>query len=247
MSHKIDVNKRVVRLLTVSAKRFITPNMLRLTLAGEFPADQAGAYIKLIFSNQDNARILRTYTIVDQRQNEIDVDFVIHGTSGIACNWALNANIGDTINIGGPGTRKLVNFDANYFIFAADMTALPALSVNLSMLPSSACGYAVIEVICKQDIQQLSVPQNIELKWVTNKNPGTNSNLLIDNLRSIGDIPNNSYVWAACEFNSMRNLRTLIRDQWQIAKSNYYLSSYWKLGAKEEEHRAVKAQDNAND
>jgi len=236
--------KRVIRTLAVKDKKFITPNMLRITLAGEFPANQEGAHIKLIFSNQDNPRILRTYTIARQRHNEIDIDFVVHGTNGIACNWALNANLGDIIDVGGPGSRKLVNFDANYFVFAADMTALPALSVNLAMISDNASGCAVIEVINEQDIQQLQHPKEVNIIWLINSEPGANPNLLADNLRNnLENIPDNSYIWAACEFSSMRNSRSLIRDEWQIERGSYYLSSYWKLGAKEEEHRTIKSQD----
>jgi len=125
--------KKEVRTLTLTNKQILTPHMLRLTLSGDFPSEQEGAYIKLIFEDPQTKRpIMRTYTIAKQRAGEIDVDFVIHGTSGIACNWAQNSLIGEQIKIGGPGARKLVDFTADYFMLVADMTALPALSVNLA-------------------------------------------------------------------------------------------------------------------
>jgi len=235
--------KKEIRTLTLTSRQTLTPHMLRLTLSGDFPSDQIGAYIKLIFPDAQNERgILRTYTIAAQRKNEIDLDFVIHGTSGIACNWAQTAPIGAQIKIGGPGARKLVDFAADYFIFAADMTALPALSANLALLSANAKGYAVIEVLSAADQQNLIHPKGVTINWLINPNAGANSNLLSDNLRHLTP-PVNTYVWGACEFNSMRSLRTLWRDEWQIASTNYYLSSYWKLGASEDAHRQIKAQD----
>jgi NADPH-dependent ferric siderophore reductase len=56
------------RTLQVTGKQVVTPNMLRITLSGEdmhdFPADQAGGYIKLMFeTGPDSKPLVRTYTI----------------------------------------------------------------------------------------------------------------------------------------------------------------------------------------
>jgi len=248
MHQNQENRRREIRNLTTIRKQLITPNMLRVTLLGDFPDNQEGAYVKIVFSGDDlfnDKPKLRTYTIAKQRSEdrEIDIDFVIHGEGGLACNWALSTQNGYQIGIGGPDPRKLVDFTADYFIFAADMTALPALAVNLSLLPKNAKGFAVIEIIDAADRQDLVHPENVEIKWVVNPHPGTKPTLLAGNLYLLDNPPANTYVWAACEFSGMKKLRNLFRDEWQIPRDRYYLSSYWKLGAAEDEHRKIKSQD----
>ena len=140
----------------------VTPNMQRLTLQSDafadFPAECEGGYIKLLFDkvgSTDLSRlaegerpVMRTYTIrrfmPDHQQ--IEVDMVRHQIEqtdcGFAARWALNAQVGDTINIAGPGTIAPINQDADWFFMAADMTALPALSAKIKTLPRDAKGYA---------------------------------------------------------------------------------------------------------
>ncbi|WP_438950358.1 siderophore-interacting protein, partial [Psychrobacter submarinus] len=93
------------RVLDVKGIKDITPNMRRITLGGpginDFPVDQESAYIKLMFPQPQNEKpIMRTYTIIEQRDNEIDVDFVLHGLNhkgaeGPASQWAKTCVIGD--------------------------------------------------------------------------------------------------------------------------------------------------------
>ena len=106
------------RALQVTGKQVVTLNMLRITLSGEamhdFPADQAGGYIKLMFeTGPDSKPLVRTYTIREQRGNEMDVDFVLHGDGGPASNWAAACEAGDSILIGGPGAKKPLDHAAD--------------------------------------------------------------------------------------------------------------------------------------
>jgi NADPH-dependent ferric siderophore reductase len=183
------MSRALPRQFKVLNKQYITQNMLRITLQQTddmpLPVDQDGGYIKLHFARQgvfnndiekqllsnDAAcrPLLRTYTIRQQRSdlNEIDVDFVVHEI-GPASQWALNCVNGDVMYIAGPGKIKFVDPTADWFLIIGDMTALPAISVNLAKLPADAKGYAVIEVINENDIQTLSVPVGFELTWLVN-------------------------------------------------------------------------------
>ncbi len=234
------------RELTVLRKQQLTTNMLRLTLGGpgmkSFPADQASAYIKLMFPTQGESRpTLRTYTVRAQRDNEIDVDFVIHGEAGPASSWAMTARAGDSILVGGPGPKKMVDHSADWFLLVGDMTALPAISANLEQLPHDARGHAIIEIIDRTDIQDLEAPANIEIHWLCNPHPGTAPELLLDRVRELTWPGGHPSVWCACEFTAMRNLREHFRSRDDLERSNLYISSYWKLGAIEEEHKVLKS------
>ena len=235
------------RELTVLRKQMVTPNMVRVTLGGEgmaqFPADQASAYVKLMFPQPGQERpLLRTYTVRAQREGEIDIDFVKHQDAGPACRWALNTQPGDTLMVGGPGPKRLIDPEGDWFLLVGDMTALPAISVSLEELPADARGHAVIEVISEEDIQPLKTPANLQLHWCINPEPGQHQELLLERVRQLEWLEGTPAIWCACELNSMRRLRDHFRAQPAVDRKKLYISSYWKLGVQEEEHKRLKQQ-----
>ncbi|MFT2110589.1 siderophore-interacting protein [Marinomonas sp. 2405UD68-3] len=234
------------REFVVIRKHFVTPHMLRVTLGGEgvltLPQDQESAYVKLIFPSE-SGRLMRTYTIRHQRTDEIDIDFMLHEDGGPASTWAQLAETGDTIIVGGPGSRKMINSSTEYQLLVGDMTALPAISVNLETLPKDAKGFAVIEVVSKDDVQSLTHPEGIEIHWVINANSGKDEQALLNKVKTLPWFDGKMSVWAACEFSSMKMLRRFFKDEKAIDKSMLYISSYWKLGNNEDEHKVIKQKD----
>ena len=249
--------KPIPRVLEVKGIVDITPNMRRITLGGEafdgFPADQESGYIKLMFPQCEGRKpIMRTYTIIQQRDNEIDVDFVLHalnhrGTEGLASHWVKKVAVGDEILIGGPGAKKPVNHQADWFLLVGDMTALPAITVNLKQLPDDAVGYAVIEILSKADIQSIKKPRNIEIQWVINTTASDSHYPLLEQVKALTWLEGEVAVWTACEFNNMRALRKYFKQEKNVAKDYLYISSYWKLDNSEDEHKVIKRQDADSD
>lgn len=240
--------KPAPRTLDVIRAEYLTPNMRRITLGGAamtaFPQAQESAYIKLIFPKDGAEKpLLRTYTISQQRDCEIDVDFALHDVEGPASVWARQARVGDQILVGGPGPKKLINHDADWFLFAGDMTSLPAITVNLSQLPIDARGYAVIEVTTEADIQSLTKPDAVELHWVINPHPQSKSSPLLDKVESLTWLTGQPAVWVACEFHSMKKLRRYCKETREIAKTHLYISSYWKIDSTEDQHKIAKSDD----
>lgn len=248
-------NRRVPRVLTVKSAANLTPNMRRVTLHGEalagFPENSEGTYIKLMFAQAGHIKpVMRTYTVAEQRSqpNEIDVDFMLHGSTadashGIAAPWALKTQPGDEITVGGPGAAKFVNADAAYFLLAADMTALPALTANLKRLPQEAQGQVFIEIVSEADKQNLTKPENVKLNWVVNDDPGSDASPLFHAIAQV-ELPTDEIaVWVACEFKTMKKIRAHLKTESTVEKSHLYISSYWKRGDTEEEHKAAKQGD----
>ena len=235
------------RELMVIQKQKISTNMLRVTLGGQnmsdFPEDQESGYVKLIFPNGDNRPLMRTYTIRHQRPSEIDVDFVLHHDSGPASSWATNAKKGDTILIGGPGSKRMISMPSDWYLLASDMTGLPALSVNLEQLPDDAKGYAVIEVIDETDIQILKHPPGMYISWVINSSPGEQPDALLKKINQLEWFKGEVAIWVACEFASMKMLRQLFKQEKQIDRQHMYISSYWKRGINEDLHKVEKSKD----
>ncbi|PYF84807.1 MULTISPECIES: siderophore-interacting protein [Marinomonas] len=241
------MSKPQQRELVVIKKSQVTPHMLRITLGGDeintIPEDQESGYVKLIFPREDQKPLIRTYTIRYQRESEIDIDFVLHEDGGPASTWAKQAQPNDKIFVGGPGPKKLIEESADWQIMVGDMTALPAISVNLEKLPHDAKGFAILEVISEADIQPLKHPAGIELKWVINAHPGENNSSLLDEVKSLSWPEGSVSVWAACEFSSMKALRSFFKSEKEIQKDRLYISSYWKLGSNEDQHKVVKRVD----
>lgn len=226
--------------------------MLRITLGGEgfadFPAGQQGAYVKLVFPQTKGSRpLLRTYTVRHQSKNTIDIDFALHDAKGPASSWAVNATAGDNILVGGPGPRKELNYDSDWFLLCGDMTALPAISVNLTLLPKEAKGYAVLEVTDEADIQNLAHPDQIQVFWVVKKTSiESNSLPLLEKIQQLTPLEGNLSVWVATEFSSMKAIRRYLKSTFDLPKSHFYTSSYWKLGASEDQHKIAKKADSAS-
>ncbi|WP_325895398.1 siderophore-interacting protein [Grimontia sp. NTOU-MAR1] len=252
------MNKPSPILLTVEATTAVTPNMQRIVMHGEglcrFPTNCEGGYIKLLFApdgstdlsslTADQRPVMRTYTIrdLDFSIHTITVDFVRHTIDDCGCGhaarWAMNAKVGDTINIAGPGTIQEINKEADWFFMVADMTALPALSVKIATLPHHALGHAVIEVESEDDIQPLHAPEGMQIDWLVK-----GEKTLAGQVRDKKWFDGEAAVWCACEFDSMRALRQYFRNDREVDRENIYISSYWKDGVTEEGHKVIKRKD----
>ena len=250
--------KRPPRVLTVKSALFLTPNMRRLTLGGDalanFPTDSEGAHIKLLFEQKAlDKPAMRTYTVAQQRsaQSEIDIDFMLHNSKDVtehalAAPWSLAAKPGDTISIFGPGLASYINLDADHFLLAADMTALPALTVSLKTLPNNAKGKVFIEVLSEEDKQTLPHPESVEIVWVINDDPGSDASPLYRAIEQ-ADWPEGRVAgWVACEFKTMKKIRSYLKGERDLEKSHIYISSYWKRGDTEEQHKIAKQADSTS-
>lgn len=261
MSNKDNNYKRLPKTLSVKSAVNITPNMRRVTLVGDalndFPVNAEGSVIKLIFGDTESDKSssskppMRTYTLAHQRQSpyEIDIDFMLHShaedadTKGIAVPWALNAKANDEITFFGPGPVRIINLDAEYFLLCADMTALPALKANLKLLKKNSVGKVFIEILSEADKQKLNIPKNIELNWVINDSPGSDDSPLYHAIQE-AEWPDASVaVWAAGEYKTMKKIRSYVKDDHGIDRSHFYVSSYWKKGDTEEQHKALRKKD----
>ena len=255
--------KKEMRTLSVVSSRKLTPHMQRIVLTGEelgtFPEGSESGYIKFLFTNRGDAissksqveamapdkPLMRTYTVraFDAEKKTLTVDFVLHADSeGPASKWAESVKTDDEIVIVGPGPVKLVDNKADWFLIAGDMTALPAISCNLEQLPPEAKGYAVIEISSQDDKQLLSVPEGVEIKWVI-RDSHSDQERFLNTVFDLEWLVGEPFVWCACEFEAMRSLRKYFKSTRNISKRSMYISSYWKSGKSEDQHKIAKQQD----
>lgn len=233
--------------------------MVRLTfrspLASEFTSDTVGGYTKLIVPPPGNAgppeidqntfkASMRTYTIQSVRAelDEFDVDFVVHGDAGIVGPWARQARPGDRIAVSRPGALKLSTKGADWFRFAADLSALPAAAAVLATLPDTAIGEAFFEIPSEADRQDIVAPKGITQHWIVKPEIGTPSDELIAAFKAADWHDGEAGIFVAGEFSMIGELRSWLRATQSTRKELTYISSYWKLGLNEIEHKRAKAQ-----
>jgi NADPH-dependent ferric siderophore reductase len=256
---------RKLRNVAVKKKYDLTPNMLRIILTGDelkdFPEGQESAYIKLLFVSSTTKPIMRTYTIkkFDLASLELTLDFVVHGVNndpiiqaeqfGPAISWANNVEVGEQITIDGPGPVKLIDSNADWFFFAGDMTAIPAISTNIECLPEGAKGHAVLEILTEADKYPIAAPKGINIHWVINNEPNQKNSVLLDAVKKIKWLAGAPHIWVASEFDAMRSLRRYFKESFTEKKltinhGQIYASSYWKMGDTDEGNKAAKKRDN---
>lgn len=238
--------------LKVEDCRDLSPNMRRITLSGSslatFPKGQDGAYVKLIFPNPEQEKpLLRTYTVkeCDPEQQRMEIDFVIHADGGPASTWAINATVGDRLNIVGPGPKKVVDPTADWFLIAGDMAALPAIRTNLRHLPNDAKGHLVLEVMTEADKEALDMPLNqippqLQLHWLINSHLGNNK-MFSQYMAGLEWFEGSPSIWIAGELKEVLTTRTYLKQRATKKARSRYISSYWQFGMSEERHKKEKS------
>jgi len=265
-SHKPANNGRRTRMAEVVRSRRLTPGMHRVTFGGEdmadFPAGQESAHIKLILPEpgqdrhefesliaEGNAKSFRrrTYTVRHHRpaDNEMDVDFVVHEGGGPACDWALAAQPGSFLAMGGPGPKKAPHPAADWYLFGADLSAFPAAAAALEDLPADAVGKAIFEIPSEDDRQALDAPKEIDIHWHVHSDSHRISERQLAFFRDLEWPAGNAGVFAAGEGHAVKMLREHLLNERGMDKREMYLSSYWIIGLAEDEHQVQKRAENA--
>ncbi|MBI7787427.1 siderophore-interacting protein [Pseudomonas aeruginosa] len=132
---------------------------------------------------------MRTYTIRALRaeQEEVDVEFVLHGENGPASAWATHARIGDRLQLAAPN-RQYGDDPGGYewkppagvrnILLIADETALPAVAGILEELAGEAeppVVEAFLEVPGEADILDLPAIPGARLHWLPRHQAGIHS------------------------------------------------------------------------
>lgn len=247
------------RLLTVKRAWHLTPNMIRVTFSGPeldgFPVGCEGGNCKLMLPEANETREQfslrlssgpkpprRTFTVrkYDQHAQEMSIDFVAHGDNGPASSWAIRAKPGDFLGFGGPSAPKVTHFEADWYLLAADPSAIPVAAATLEAMPRDATGVAVFEVTSDDDRQDIDVPDGIDVHWLVQPDPREPSDAQERFIRAINWPSGRVQTCIAGESGVIRALKEIVIREKKIPKEDAYLSGYWKIGLIEDEHQKVK-------
>jgi NADPH-dependent ferric siderophore reductase len=234
----------------------ITPHMIRVTFGGDGLAVDNGftdRYVKLMFPIDggfpDNIDALprdqmpprRTYTIRshDAEADELTIDFVHHGDSGLAGPWAANAKPGDELYFAGPGGAYAPDRTADWHLLVGDESALPAIGAALERIPAGVPVHALVEVDGPADEQPLTSPGRLELRWLhrDRARPGQ----LLDALAGLAFPAGRVHAFVHGEAGLVRALRRHLLDERGVPRDALSVSGYWRRGDDEEGFRVFKA------
>jgi NADPH-dependent ferric siderophore reductase len=156
--------------LEVLAREVVTPLMTRLRLSAPELADfrsVPGQDLMLAIPRGDGETINRRYTIRrhDPASQAVDIDAVIHG-HGPGAAWFAEAAAGDRIGAYGPRGKVVASPTADWHLFVADESGLPATAAMLEALEPTATAIAVVEVADAAEEQAIDLPTGATVTWV---------------------------------------------------------------------------------
>ncbi len=185
----------------------------------------------------------RTYTIrwVDLESRELAIDFVVHGDEGLAGPWAANAKPGDRLIVSGPGAGYKPNPEADWYLFAGDDAAIPAIASSIEALPADAVGRAYLEIDGEADIQEINAPAGVQISWLLRNGQGAGTvDLLAEAVAGAPWELGRVDVFAHGEREYMKALRDVFFKQQGLERSQVSLSGYWAYGRTEDYFQAEK-------
>ncbi|MBY0689053.1 siderophore-interacting protein [Microbacterium marinilacus] len=233
--------------LTVVSSERLSPHLVRVTLGGDGFAlfedrPETDKYVKLKFTTPapESLPVTRTYTVrrVDHEARTLDIDFVVHGDEGLAGPWAASAQPGASLSLLGPGGGYLPEVEADWHLFAGDLSAVPAISSALESLPEDASGIALIEIDRADAALDLTAPAGLEVRWIID--PDHEATRLADAVRELEWRDGRVSVFAHGERESMKALRRVLFDERALERSQVSLSGYWARGRTEDRFQAEK-------
>ncbi|WP_433696556.1 siderophore-interacting protein [Nocardiopsis sp. CA-288880] len=269
MAERRERPKRTVHTGRVESVEQLTPHMVRVVFGGGglssfATGDHTDSYVKLLFPppapgdpeplDVDRIRaerpreewpVTRTYTVRawDPDSLRLTIDFVHHGSSGLAGAWAAGASHGDRLCMLGPGGGYSPDPGADWHLLAGDESALPAIAASVERLPVGRTAHVFVEVQGPEEEHKLDAHDDVHVHWLHRGDRPVGS-LLVPAVRAL-DLPEGAvHAFVHGEAGFVRDLRRLLRVEYGLAKESLSISGYWRLGRDEDGWQASKAEWN---
>lgn len=224
----------------------VSPALVRV----EFRSDDLSAfgtseytdrYVKLLLTDSDGEQVLRTYTALDPDvgAGTLAIEFVVHGDAGVAGPWAARAQPGDRLSVRGPGGAYAPDPRVDWYLFAGDETAIPALRQGLAALPATAEGAVVVEVENAEHQVPLPTAAGMTVTWVHRRDGG----VLPEAVRALAWRPGRVQAFVHGEADAvMHGIRPYLLRERGLDRADVSISGYWRRGRTEEGFREWKSE-----
>jgi NADPH-dependent ferric siderophore reductase len=190
-----------------------------------------GGYLRYLTLPRGTRPVIRNYTVRAFRPDpaELDVDFVVHGTEGVAAPWAASVEPGAEVAFidQGCGWKPV---PSDWILLAADESGLPAVAGILRDLPRDAAGHAFVELFDAADRQELGAPEGVEVHWLERSAAAAPGAVLLPAVADL-DFPSTSvYAFAVGESAVATGVRRHLVNDRGIPKTSVTFCGYWRAG-----------------
>lgn len=147
----------------------------------------------------------RDYTpLYDAGRHELLLDFYIHD-GGVASQWALKAQVGDKLTIGGPRGSLVVPEDYAWQLYVCDESGMPALRRRLEEISQLAARPNVMAVVTIDNAayqDYLAHLSGFDIQWVIGHNPQA----VADKLAALAVPDEDYFIWLTGEGDAVKSL-----------------------------------------
>jgi NADPH-dependent ferric siderophore reductase len=189
-------------------------------------------YVKYLTLPKGSRPVIRNYTLRAHRPvpREVDIDFVVHGTDGVAAPWAVSAAPGADIAFidQGCGFDPSPSASADWSLLVADETGLPAVAGILRDLPRTATGHAVVELFDARDRQQLDAPDGFVVHWVERDPSDAPGAAALPLVRDLAFPSGRVRAFAVGESALATGVRRHLVTEREVPKDDVTFCGYWK-------------------
>jgi NADPH-dependent ferric siderophore reductase len=191
------------------------------------------------WTDRGNPQLLhRDYTVrhYDEQRQELWLDMDLH-EGGLASRWAIDAGPGDELGILGPRMSLLDVNSADWYLFAVDTTALPALERWLADLRPETPVTVFIEVTDDADRVPLASAATLDVHWLA-RDDDAGAGAVLE--RALADFllpaQGQGRIWAAGEAGTMSRIRRDLLDRVDRDRVRVMAEGYWKQGVSDYDH-----------
>lgn len=167
----------------------------------------------------------RDYTpLYDESRHELAIDFFIHD-GGVASNWAMQAQAGDKLTIGGPRGSLVVPEDYAWQLYVCDESGMPALRRRLEKLSQLAVRPTVKAVVTVGDASYKDYFAHLSdynIEWVI----GHDAQAVADKLASAVVPESDYFIWLTGEGAVVKSLLAQFETD-RIDQQRVRGQAYW--------------------
>lgn len=226
------------RTLTVAAIEELSTRMMRFRFTSpdlhDFTSASPDDHVKLFFpaadASSNDKPPMRDFTprAFDREKGTLTIDFAIH-EAGPAMEWARQAKVGGTLQIGGPRGSAVIPDDFDWYLLIGDDTALPAIGRRVEELRAGVPVTTFVIMHGDGAGINLSTDAAWTATWLT-RGPSDDAAALLNALAGYELPAGDGFVWIAAEASVAQAIKRYIVEERGQPREWVKASGYWMRG-----------------
>lgn len=223
----------------------LSPSMRRIRIRGEalttMQVDLPGQWLKVFFPGAEGERAHgRAYTIRSRSADGamMDLDFVLHGIEGGASRWALQARVGEILDVAGPREGYRIDTAIRDHLLIGDATALPAIAAIAEALPDRVTAHIFVEINHGDETALVPRRENTVVHAFVSDTREAGTTGRIEAVLAEAMLPSSPQVFLAGEAIMVRRVCARLWAR-GVPRGTTSASGYWREGVADHRDRAL--------